>query len=57
MKILRILYREKHIKKIQKIHVDKIILIEIENFLINYLRYILERDIKSYKFIKDISKI
>ena len=57
MKILRMLYREKHINKIQNIHVDKIIKLEIENFLINYLRYILEKDIKSYKFIKKISKL
>ena len=57
MKIIRLLYREKDINNIQKLHVEDNTLIEIENFLISYLKYILEKDIKSYKFIKKISKM
>ena len=57
MKIIRLLYREKDINNIQKINLEKNILLEIENFLLSYLKYILEKDIKSYKFIKTISEI
>ncbi|MBN18847.1 MAG: DNA repair protein RecO [Chloroflexi bacterium] len=55
MKLLRYLNREKDITKIQNLEIDKFILIEIEKFFISYLKYILEKDIKSYEFIKSIS--
>ena len=55
MKVMRLLQREQSISVIEEIEIPQYVLIEVEQVLRTHLKYLIEKDMKSIKFINLVS--
>ena len=55
MKVMRLLQREQEFSVIEEIEIPQHFLVEVEQVLRTHLKYLIEKDMKSIKFINLVS--